>query len=197
MSALHNALKYIPADIKCKLDFLELGYFEIENVGNNFANVEGFKSKESVDMDNQNATYHMLTDDFFAQNKKTYDLIYIDAGHHWENVHRDYNNAIKILNKGGIIFFHDLYPPPELSTPQYCWDGYKLLNYFHKHTDQFDYLTYKPDVGTTILTNKFPEIPYESVDQVTYKEFCANICTSGFITEVFEEFVEKLVSHLK
>jgi hypothetical protein len=196
MSALHNTLRRIPPNIKSNLDFLELGYFEIENIGNNFVNVDGFKSKESVDMANSNATYHMMTDDFFAQNTNTYDIIYIDAGHDWETVLRDYNNSVKVLNKGGIIFFHDLYPTPELATPAYCGDGFNLLNYFHNHSSDFNFLVYRPDVGTTCLWEKFPVVSREDVVPLTYGEFISSILSCEYITDNFEEFVQNFLQKL-
>lgn len=196
MSALHNILKHIPTDIKSNLDFLELGYFEIENIGNNFVNVEGFKSKTSVDMLNSNATYHMTTDDFFAQNTKTYDIIYIDAGHDWETVIRDYNNSAKVLNSGGIIFFHDLYPTPELATPAYCGDGFKLLNYFHTHSSDFNFLVYRPDVGTTFLYEKFPIVSKEDIVQMSYWEFISSISHCTYITDDFNEFTTNFLQKL-
>lgn len=39
-----------------------------------------------------------------------YDVIFIDGMHHCENVLRDFNNSMKILNKNGIIFIDDCIP---------------------------------------------------------------------------------------
>ena len=39
-----------------------------------------------------------------------YDVIFIDGMHHCENVLRDFNNSIKILNKNGLIFIDDCIP---------------------------------------------------------------------------------------
>jgi glycosyltransferase involved in cell wall biosynthesis len=39
-----------------------------------------------------------------------YDVIFIDGMHHCENVLRDFNNSIKILNKNGVIFIDDCIP---------------------------------------------------------------------------------------
>ena len=48
------------------------------------------------------------TNDFFANNKLTYDCIFIDADHTYEGVKTDYKNALKIINPSGIIIFHDV-----------------------------------------------------------------------------------------
>jgi hypothetical protein len=197
MSALHNILKEIPSEIKSNLDFLELGFFNQENIGNNFTNIEGFKSKTSVDMDNPNATFTMLTDDFFTQNDKKYDIIYIDAGHHWENVLKDYNNAIDYLNDGGVIFFHDLYPTPELATPQYCWDGFKVLNHFWNVMKLNNFLTYKPDVGTTFIHTNFPKIEMGDIDQVDYQTFISNVSDCPHVVEDFDVWKSQFLKVLK
>jgi glycosyltransferase involved in cell wall biosynthesis len=40
----------------------------------------------------------------------TFDVIFIDGMHHCENVLRDFNNSIKILNENGFIFIDDCIP---------------------------------------------------------------------------------------
>ena len=58
MSLLHNCLKEIPVEKKSQLNYLELGYCEpLENKGNNFDQVDGFKIQISVDVGNKGATY--------------------------------------------------------------------------------------------------------------------------------------------
>lgn len=54
--------------------------------------------------------YHMTSDEFFQQNSKTYDLIFIDGLHTKEQVSRDIINSLKCLNKGGKIVIHDCLP---------------------------------------------------------------------------------------
>lgn len=55
-------------------------------------------------------TYRMTSDDFFKQNTKTYDIIFIDGLHTEEQVGRDIINSIKILNDNGLIVVHDCLP---------------------------------------------------------------------------------------
>ncbi len=56
------------------------------------------------------------TDDFFQSNTNTFDVIYIDASHDYSNVCRDFDNAVKFLNKGGVILMHDVGPMYEKDT---------------------------------------------------------------------------------
>lgn len=59
-------------------------------------------------------TYRMTSDEFFAQNEKTYDIILIDGLHEQQQVARDIINGLKILNDGGMLVIHDCLPGNEL-----------------------------------------------------------------------------------
>ena len=55
----------------------------------------------------------MTSDDFFNQNTETFDVIFIDGLHYYEQVSKDINNALLCLNPGGIIILHDMLPISE------------------------------------------------------------------------------------
>jgi len=55
----------------------------------------------------------MTSDEFFAQNNETFDVIFIDGLHYYEQVSRDLDNALLVLNPGGIIILHDMLPITE------------------------------------------------------------------------------------
>ncbi len=51
------------------------------------------------------------TDDFFKTHEPDeagYDAIFIDADHSYDAAKRDFENAIRKINKGGVIIFHDI-----------------------------------------------------------------------------------------
>ena len=50
------------------------------------------------------------SDDFFKTNKESFDCIFIDGSHLYDQVRKDIINAIKVLNNKGIIFLHDTLP---------------------------------------------------------------------------------------
>lgn len=54
--------------------------------------------------------YKSSTDDYFKQLSATvrFDVIFIDADHSYEGVKKDFGNALKHINKGGLIIFHDI-----------------------------------------------------------------------------------------
>jgi hypothetical protein len=60
-------------------------------------------------------TYRMTSDDFFSNNNKKYDIIFIDGLHTKEQVGRDIINGLKVLNNGGKIVCHDCLPTDENS----------------------------------------------------------------------------------
>lgn len=55
-------------------------------------------------------THQMTSDEFFAQNKETFDVILIDGMHEAGYVERDINNSLSCLNDGGYIVCHDMNP---------------------------------------------------------------------------------------
>jgi hypothetical protein len=143
--------------------YLELGCY----IKANFNKVK-FNNKECVDTQHRFfPTYVMTTDDFFKQNKKKYDIVFIDANHDLPDVVRDYNNAVNICNK--MIVFHDMFPPNEEQTASgYCSDSYKLLNYFKEN--KIETFTLNTDFGLTVIFPSFPHVNYDDIKQISYQQ---------------------------
>jgi predicted O-methyltransferase YrrM len=53
------------------------------------------------------------SDDFFKQNLKRYDIIFIDGNHCALQVRKDVLNALMALKSNGIILLHDVFPDNE------------------------------------------------------------------------------------
>jgi len=74
-----------------------------------------------------NASYCLTSDEFFEQNKTTFDLIFVDGLHHNEQVYRDIINSLKCLSKNGTIVVHDCDPVNEgmqaVPRTQDFWTG--------------------------------------------------------------------------
>ena len=68
------------------------------------------------DTDNQISIGRASSDEYFEQNKGTFDLIFIDGLHHADQVEKDIANAYNCLNKGGAILIHDIKPHNEAMT---------------------------------------------------------------------------------
>lgn len=86
--------------------------------------------------------YNMSTDDFFNQNKNTYDCIFIDADHSYEGVRKDYENSLKFISDTGTIILHDI---GNTHTGVYkLWNEIKLKHsnvkeFMHKQSPEAGY----------------------------------------------------------
>jgi len=115
-----------------KKRYLELGV----ETGETFNVVRAYQ-KHGVDIAVRPAGLHLScsvayhqggTDNFFETAERVWDVIFIDAGHAYEQVLRDYNNSVRHLASGGYLFIHDLVPPSEAHCAlNWCGDGWKLL----------------------------------------------------------------------
>lgn len=69
----------------------------------------------------------MTSDEFFEQNKKTYDIIFIDGLHEQYQVMKDIIHALDIISENGIILIHDCLPETEeaqiVPRRQVTWNG--------------------------------------------------------------------------
>jgi hypothetical protein len=98
--------------------------------------------------------YEGTTDSFFEQNTNTFDLIFIDADHSHVAVEKDLHNALKVLNKHGVIIMHDMDPASDdLFDHTRCGDCYKLNNFFPSLDVNFVTLPVGAE-GITIITKK-------------------------------------------
>ena len=57
--------------------------------------------------------YRMTSDEYFANHTEKYDIIFIDGLHENEQVYRDIQNSLKVLNPNGSIIMHDCLPQKE------------------------------------------------------------------------------------
>ena len=64
--------------------------------------------KNNTNQFKENLTVHINNSEFFFnQNKKKFNLIYVDGSHHYSDVLKDLINSYKFLEKGGIIICDD------------------------------------------------------------------------------------------
>jgi hypothetical protein len=89
---------------------LEIG---VEN-GFTFNNVH-FENKLGVDPDpkmnfNLDKIIKSTSDEYFKNNNKIFDVIFIDGMHQVEYILNDVNNSIKYLHDNGLLFIDDILP---------------------------------------------------------------------------------------
>lgn len=81
--------------------------------------------------------HQTTSDEFFANNKETFDIIFVDGDHSYRQSLADLNNALKVVRTGGFVVMHDACPP--------CFENTQLDN-FKKG------LPYNGDVWKTVLS---------------------------------------------
>ena len=84
-------------------------YLEIGCASNALFDSVASKYKTGVDPAS-GGTHRMTSDEFFANNKEIFNVIFIDGLHEYEQVHRDACNALDSVEVGGYIAFHDFLP---------------------------------------------------------------------------------------
>jgi len=147
------------------------------------------------------------SDDFFATNHRSYDVIFIDGMHQAEYILRDINNSIKCINKSnGVLILDDILPishKEQLKIPakhyyengilkygEPGWTGdvwkvvYYMLLHFNDHF-KFSYYNHPNYRGVMVLKNikKF-HIPDEVIDEINTYEYY----------EDFPKYIQMLIS---
>jgi hypothetical protein len=97
------------------------GYTKYLEIGVNTPLQPGFshdkilvETKHGVDP-NVDTTFKMTSDDFFANNRETYDIIFVDGLHIFEQAYRDIVHSLSCLNENGTIVVHDCNPRREIT----------------------------------------------------------------------------------
>ena len=78
-------------------------------------------------------THRMTSDEFFAANDDTFDVVFIDGRHLYDQARRDVMGALDIVPPGGWIALHDMFPrdwieehKPQISASRWTGDPWKL-----------------------------------------------------------------------
>ena len=99
------------------------------------------------------------SDDFFINNNKTFDLVFIDGLHTYIQVKKDILNSVKFLNTNGIILVHDCLPDSmsKQAVPRYKmqWNGnvWKAIVDLRQNPN-LDIYTCEIDQGIGIIKKK-------------------------------------------
>jgi hypothetical protein len=164
---------------------------------NYFVEKFGYKSYLEVGVDNPNNCFNQIqvprkvgvdpvkggtfkgtSDEFFAQNKETFDVIFIDGLHTAEQAGRDIKNALAILNLGGTIFVHDTDPTGEAeqneerTTRKWFGSVWKAWARLRAERTDLKMITLEMDCGIGVIRTGRQTAykgPYE-----TYADYVAN-----------------------
>lgn len=140
-----NLIQWIVKLTNCK-DYLEIGVSTGENIYQIRYNVEycvGVDMNDNIPNDKDKITFELMSSDtFFQKNSKMFDIIFIDGDHNYQQVKIDFENALQVLNKYGIVILHDTDPIEEfLVNPIYCSDAYKMVDYIYVHHPELNIIT--------------------------------------------------------
>lgn len=155
--------------------YLEIGVWN----GENFQQIS-CRHKIGVDPDPSSpATLNITSDEFFAKNNETFDIIFIDGLHHADQVEKDILNSLKILNDGGTIICHDMSPAEEAHQVipfnggiwnGDCWRAFVSLR--QKRNDLIMY-TVDTDYGCAIIKKGYQDLLIIN-DEINYNNFDKN-----------------------
>jgi len=104
-------------------------------------------------------TVRATSDQFFLQNKKLFDCIFIDGLHIYEQVIRDIKNSLNFLNDDGVIILHDCLPKSishqRVPRTRYNWNGDVWKAMVEVRTwDNCDAFTVLADQGLGVIKKK-------------------------------------------
>lgn len=157
--------------------FISPAYLEIGCASNLSFNSMPIIDKTGVDPV-EGGNVRMTSNDFFKNNNKLFDLIFIDGLHTYEQVHLDLVNAIKCLSLGGAIVLHDMLPRNwkesnvprinlEASTGSVWKVAFELIE-----TEGIDFKILKIDHGVGVLIKKQENIEIKNYEKLLLdKEF--------------------------
>ena len=141
----------------------------------------------------------LTSDDFFKQNKKKFDLIFIDGLHEYHQVRRDFENAHKVLKPNGYILLHDMHPRNsyEEYTPRInnIWTGdcWKLAYEIITKGELIKIIKIDFGVGVYRNSNKefiLNETDFVNINKLNFNFFFENYNKFEILT--FEEFKKSL-----
>ena len=172
--------------------YLEIGTFKDEL----FSKIN-CKAKVGVDPFS-GGNVRMTSDDFFLQNKQTFDCIFIDGLHHYDQVLRDINNSLKVLNENGIIFIHDCLPKTRdaqsIPRTEANWNGDVWKALVNKRTDpNLDSYTCFADQGIGSILKRpnrnILKLSIKNFKEMKYVDYFYNYKMYMNIIE-FEDFIK-------
>ena len=163
--------------VKAK-SYLEIGI----SAGDNWEKIR-CENKVSVDPEPlAKADIILTSDEFFEQNKETFDVIFVDGLHHADQVYRDITNALDVLNEGGYIVCHDMNPLKKehqvIPFNGGTWNGdcWKAFVELRKDREDLEMYTVDTDHGCGIIrkgTQKTIDIQ-NPMDKLEFEDFNEN-----------------------
>jgi hypothetical protein len=155
--------------------YLEIGV----DCGSNFERVH-CAYKVGVDPSNkyEKITFNITSDEFFAQNEENFDIIFIDGLHVSDQVVKDIQNSLNVLNPKGTIIMHDCLPNSEAAQSRERlgdhWNGdvWKAFAHYRKNPD-LTMFTINTDQGLGFIKKGKQDV-FDIPDNLEYSYFVQN-----------------------
>ena len=149
-------------------------------------------------------TYRMTSDEFFAQNQKTYDIILIDGLHEQQQVARDIINGLNILSDNGILVLHDCLPGNEIMqrVPRVSggWNGDVWKGVAELIKQGLEVKVVDTDFGVGLVRkadNIGKEFTQPEISELTWNDFVNNRDSLMHVIAESDFFVEYNISLIK
>jgi len=155
----------------------DCSYLEIGCANNSLFNSVAASRKTGVDPE-RGGTVRKTSDAFFSTNDASFDVIFIDGLHTYEQVHRDVVNSIRVLKPGGWIALHDMLPSawiehhrPLLTRGAWTGDVWKVA-FELARTEGIEFKILKIDYGVGVLrlTRENPQL-IDLAEELAEQEF--------------------------
>jgi len=126
--------------------------------------------------------FRMTSNNFFIENNKTFDIIFIDGLHHADQVYEDIKNSINVLNDGGVIILHDCCPTnekmqlvPQIEIGEWTGDVWKAFIKYRTETTKYNMFVINTDFGVGIIKKSNDEVkPLILKDELSYDDLVKN-----------------------
>jgi len=155
--------------------YLEIGV----DIGTNFEQVI-CDYKVGVDPANkyEKLTHNITSDEFFDSNKDTFDIVFIDGLHISDQVIKDIQNSLDVLNPQGTIIMHDCLPNSEAAQLRERlgdhWNGdvWKAFAHYRKNPDLVMF-TINTDQGLGFI-KKGNQVVFDVPEKLDYSFYVKN-----------------------
>jgi len=160
---LKELIKYYGYD-----SYLEIGVANEETTYNKIPT----KVKRGIEPNHKEdpSIFQGLSDYYFIKHpEERFDLIFIDGFHEHQQVLRDVNNSLKILNEGGTIMCHDCNPQEkeeeDFGSYGTCWRAFVELRFTRPDLEMY---TVDLNCGCGIIQRGSQEILEGDVPDFTF-----------------------------
>ena len=177
--------------------YLEIGLGDSSNINKICCDYKTGVDTEEQLLNQGYDFYKMTSDEYFLKHtNKKFDIIFIDGLHHADQVYRDINNSLSILNKNGTIVCHDMNPYKERiqKVPREtkiwtgdCWKAWVKIREERKDLEMFvvdtDFGCGIIKFGSQKLLKRDKELTYKNLDE-NRKEWLNLIGVEEFLRKI-------------